>query len=408
MEPRPAYLVLLLLLQVVEATNQMAQDCRVYHLQNGTQQRPAVPFLGQLEVSLWMGEAGGGGGGIPNDLAIHLTSDHHLQNQTVQVFINRDCEALVLVKDKQVGRMLRLVAAHSDTWLTLVLTYHHGTLLLYRPENRMNMVRAAITMEGNMTATVHSSNELHFAFNCGVGCLVHDGSSPLMGVSLGLGPSLGLYLSPQPGARHPAFVLSPTSNQSLAPADDDVPLNTTWWQPGTWYKLVPHDQEGDGRVRGSREEVQIVKIPLMNVSYSITHSIDVLWTLHCYPDMARGVEKQPLGETSTPQPPTKDIHNQRQTEHESAGAGEVVAWILAALALFVVALLALALCTRMSPPPDRPPDFLPSVGVVSQRFEVAENGREAEEESEPGSPMLTVPPVSHRLPQSVDYSTKVL
>ncbi|KAK8733060.1 hypothetical protein OTU49_006737, partial [Cherax quadricarinatus] len=107
---------------------------------------------------------------------------------------------------------------------------------------------------------------------------------------------------------------------------------------------------------------------------------------------------------------TTTAHTPTDSSKDQSGgaqAGQVIAWVFTGLALFLVMVLALALCAKMTPPPARThSDFRPSVDIVSQRYGVSSvSQREAEEESEPGSPVLTV---SRTLHPDDHYSTKVL
>lgn len=65
--------------------------------------------------------------------------------------------------------------------------------------------------------------------------------------------------------------------------------------------------------------------------------------------------------------PTNQTQNPEEEDEGTAGAGLVLAWVLTGLALFLVIVLAMALCNKLTPPANRQTDFLPSVDVISHR-----------------------------------------
>ncbi|KAG7173562.1 hypothetical protein Hamer_G025033 [Homarus americanus] len=380
-------LLLFLAFQLVHTDDpQLAEDCRVYHLENYTDhhQSPPVPFRDHLEVSMFVESAGQ----PPSFVQIHLKSD----NETVEVFINRDSEVTVRIGGKQKVKkrlLLNTTTPPLNSWFTLVLDLHSDTLIIFRPEDRLHQLEVNVRLGDNVMAQV--AGDLHVVFNCMTGCMVHDKTSPWFGQDLGVLSSLTLYVSPEEGGQHPVVVVEPFNSFSQDPSDKVV-ANVTAEDPALWYKVVlQQDSENEAGVDGTGRGEHRVRITLSkNKSYSITNVTNALWTLWCFPDKAKEAIKPSIrgslgGEGDYKEDDDDDDHDEDNDKLEGAGAGQVLAWVLVGLALFIVMVLAMILCTRMGSPAGN-----------------------HEEDSEPGSPMLTVPPVNHRLPQQDHYSTKVL
>ncbi|XP_069937666.1 uncharacterized protein [Cherax quadricarinatus] len=368
---------------------------------------PQVVFSGHLEVSVLVKEADS----LPKEVQIHLESSTS-NWKSMYVLINKDSKVSVHVNDTLVDGNLSL-AAHTCTpthppahaWITLVITLHRGRLLIYRPEDRLRVLTAEVPQtDGAINAYVTSSVINHVAFNCASGCLIHDEASPLMGHNLKLESEM-VYVSLEGrGDDKPPKMLLASFNSKQ---EDDTPeknLEVDFSDAKTdhWYKVLLQAQNST-RAADSEEVVTVRGVPVKNVSYTVSNATGVLWTYQCYPNMTRERWVEAREMTTTAHTPTDSSKDQSG----GAQAGQVIAWVFTGLALFLVMVLALALCAKMTPPPARThSDFRPSVDIVSQRYGVSSvSHREAEEESEPGSPVLTV---SRTLHPDDHYSTKVL
>nr|XP_045612981.1 uncharacterized protein LOC123767371 [Procambarus clarkii]XP_045612983.1 uncharacterized protein LOC123767371 [Procambarus clarkii] len=404
MHPWPFGLAFLCL-QLVHGDPEPARDdCHVYQLRrNETRHRtPSVAFRGRVEVSV-MPEAGAV---TPRQLIIQLELAGN-SSETANVFINNDSVALLRINETQVGGNLSLAATnpHNNTWFTLVLALHQHQLLVYRPENRQRILTAELSV--SITTVFVSSNEaLQVVFNCASGCLINTRStSP--GAELKIERSSVMYVNPQDaeggGGQQPTMFLIPVNSRESDPLKVDLSNATT----GQWSKLLlllGEDQNSDRGSGSAEDNVTVAPVRVKNVSYRVNVT-SVFWTFQCYPDSGRGQDcVTPTDSSSSPS--IAATTEQSTSDATSAGMGQVLAWVLTGLALFLVMILALALCSRMTPNAASHTDFQPSVGDLSHRYGVSfESRREAEEDSEPGSPIMTVP---HRLHPDDHYSTKVL
>ncbi|XP_063592817.1 uncharacterized protein LOC134769945 isoform X2 [Penaeus indicus] len=416
-------------------------DCRIYTLgvEGASNQTPTIPFRQHMTVSFFT--AGQADSRVQT--TIHLV-DSSSEGGSVTIFINRDAEVVLRSGGTQLGGSLKLPPAPSPpshgrwgTWTSLVVSFHDFCLVVYSQEDPVGAVIAAdVNLKGNISSFVASSTLTYLVLDCPAGCHVHDGRSPLVNRWLPLPPHLNLFVA--------ASGQNASSSLSLAfksEATDYPGLKATELEVGRWRGRNGQAASGEWhRVRITRlgetsvniswgEGSRIVDVPPGKRVFSVANASAVVWSLYCFPDVARGQEAW-LNHTSPARddPPPNPDEDESQSagadeesqeegadegeprEEGSVGEGQVWAWVLTGLAFFLVMVLALALCTRMKPRREITShgDYLPSIGIVSHRHIPETGGREAEEMSEPGSPTIPVPVINHKLPEENDHSTKKL
>ncbi|XP_050714905.1 uncharacterized protein LOC126997706 isoform X2 [Eriocheir sinensis] len=405
-------------------SNAVAEDCREYCLQcNGTGHISPTARLGtMLQVSLQVTAQGE----LPYATIIVKAS-----NPPISVMVNRE-NITLRVNGQPAGNFSLDTPRPAFSWVNLVLARPDPkSLLVYAPEDRLSVLTANAIPGDNVF--VSSQHITRLAFNCILGCLIRDQNSALVGGGGNgkgmegeegegndlLRPPFTLYLKPAPIPSYepfrykfaPFFVLTSSSGFEKT-------VNASEWEADTWHRVEVLNKTGVKK----EEEKEEVKMWVPDELYRINILRFFNWTLHCPPHelkTAPGPTQGPTDNsntrkttpTTTQAPggntegtggggggggggrksnstgmPQKDVRG-------GAGAGEVAAWVLAGLALFVVLILALALCTKTATTHNihsrNLEDCPPSVGVLS--FNDIKT-REPEESSEPGSPTLSSTP----------------
>lgn len=411
-------------------------DCRIYTLgaAGSPYRTPAQPFAERLVVSFFNASE------EDDDRAettIHLVGSAN-ESESVSIYINFEAQVILRSGGTMLGAPLQLPShGRGGTWASLVLALHDSRLVVYSLEDPVGVVMSAeVSLKGNVSSFVASSTPTHLALDCPAGCHVHDGRSPLVGRWLPLPPSLNLFVSASDQNGSSAFGLAFKSEATDVAGLKKVQLDVGRWHSGggvgaargRWHK-VQISRDGNTPVRiswgdGGEKKVDVAPGQML---FSVSNASSVLWSLHCFPDVARGQEAWLNRTSHDPDDPnqpeeenqTADKEDQKEEEKEdegekeeegNVGEGQVWAWVLTGLAFFLVMVLALALCTRMRPRHEVTShgDYLPSIGIVSHRHMPETGGREAEEMSEPGSPTIPVPVINHKLPEENDHSTKKL
>ncbi|XP_066945023.1 uncharacterized protein [Macrobrachium rosenbergii] len=348
-------LTVLTLARITTAFEEFAQDCRVYELKGNSKQyiSPVISVHSLLTVSFYNRQEGDSPG------AIHL----------------------FLTEKTQIN-------------------------------NRWNSITSATVLGSNATAHLTTSQDsLYITANCPAGCLMHDHNSPWIGQPMPLGRPVNIYLSHKEGAMSATLLLGFTDYQGK---NHTVGHDITQFESSLWHKLViAHDGEEYITVQANGIEKSRVKISEQNSTFTIISSNDILWSLHCHPEHATGLEGWGRGGGGGGGTSNTTQAKPSEEDQKGAGAAEVVAWVLAGMALFLVMIMALFICTKMGPKSETT-DYGASVGVVTSygrtmTYRHAE--REAEEDTEPDSPTFLAPVIQHKVPEEEDEdqsNTKML
>ncbi|KAK4324621.1 hypothetical protein Pmani_004734 [Petrolisthes manimaculis] len=410
------------------------QACRVYHINleddpPTAHKTPSFPLRPHhpLYLSLWVEKDGE----WPAELTIVL------QHFNISLLITEEGMCVAWEGNKR-SRLLNVstptLQAHS--WVTFVLALHAHTLVLYRSDQQHRAVSHRLSKqqqqhEDEVEVNVTSNKVLHLTFNCPTGCHIHDSTSPLIDSRVILTPPFTLYLllQPHPQETHnphqqqqqqqqqPSFILTPHNNSSPVANNNNnnnISLVGSEWKEGEWNQVnvVIRGQSDGSTVDASRGRSEVVEVD--DTTYYVSSVKGIQWTIQCHP----------LYHSSSPEPHESSISPILQEQHTTgrtvnnnnnngggggedggrvearegdkdetdgggSGVGEIVAWLLTGLAFFLVLVLAFTLCTRMRPDNStyhdnhNNPDYLASVGYLTQP---RESSRELDEESEPSSP----------------------
>ncbi|XP_047489610.1 uncharacterized protein LOC125039567 isoform X2 [Penaeus chinensis] len=414
-------------------------DCRIYTLgvEGASNKTPTIPFRQHMTVSFF--NAGVADSRVQT--TIHLV-DSRSETGSVTIFINRDAEVILRSGGAQLGVPLKLppppssfTHAPGGAWTSLVVSFHDFCLVVYSQEDPVGaVITADVNLKGNISSFVASNTLTYLVLDCPAGCHVHDGRSPLVDRWLPLPPYLNLFVSVlgqnASSSLDLAFKSEATGNAGLKKAK----LEVGRWRGqggqvarGEWHRVqITRHAETSVAISWAGDERR-VDVPRGRKLFRVARATAVVWSLYCFPDVARGQEAW-LNHTSPDDPPPNPDEDGNQStnadkedqeegadegdtrEEGSLGEGQVWAWVLTGLAFFLVMILALALCTRMKPRHEVTShgDYLPSIGIVSHRHIPETGGREAEEMSEPGSPTIPATVINHKLPEENDHSTKKL
>ncbi|KAG0722695.1 hypothetical protein GWK47_044024 [Chionoecetes opilio] len=396
---------LLVLCTLLQGTH--TEDCLVYCLKCGSNSdnsnytTPRMPLRGSLEVSLQVDANG----------TLH-TAQINVRDSSPSVTININ-NATVTLQGSQPLQTLTLPTPYTAlSWITLVLdNTGHDNLLIYAPGDKHNVITTN-TQPGSQ-AVVSAQQETHVAFNCVSGCLIRNSLSALIGRQA-LQPPFTMFLNPRPrSSQHP----EPPVLTLTPPRGDNVTVDASQWAADTWHRvkvLAAEKAKRNMTVQRGQDGVTEACIWVTEGNYTLTRLKGFTWTLHCTPeglmdgasDTGNNTDETmtstlaPDGE-GTEAGEGSEGNKSKQKTKGTAGAGQVAAWVMAGLAVFLVMILAFALCTRTArnTQPLHVQDNQPSVAVY---FKNAAS-REPEEDSEPGTPNdLQVPGQRH----SFRYSLK--
>lgn len=402
MATTPVARVLIILITATSTLqDQFAQECRVYQLKGNTEQyaTPLMPIQNLFTVSFYNQNEGD----FPNNTLIFLAGI----KRNMSIFINAVGEVSMRIKDTQRGRNFTLEAAHvAHTWVSLAILIQDQNILIYRTDKRESFISVEMTLGPNVTAKVTTSqDQLYVTLNCPAGCLMYDKNSPLLGRNITLGDGVNLYIRHEEAASSAILNLGFVNKKGKP---HRVKIDVTKWKDSLWHKVnILHDKEKHVIVTSNGGEVSRIMLEWENITFAVENATSVLWSLHCYPDHATGLEGWAnMSDTITDDIPSED-------KDDGAGIAEVLAWVLAGMAMFLVAVMALLLCTRMGPRTESM-DYGASVGVVNsygRDMPLNDAVREAEEDTEPDSPTIMTPAINHKIPEEEDEhqsNTKML
>ncbi|KAK7076658.1 hypothetical protein SK128_027145 [Halocaridina rubra] len=294
-------------------------------------------------------------------------------------------------------------AISNYSWVTLAVLLQDSNIVIYRTEDRENALVSQASLGSKVTATVSASDIQYVVFNCPAGCLMHDSTSPLIGRQLSIPvDGIALYIKQEEEAQNAFLQLGFTDVKGNLTT---LKIDVTKHGASLWHKLtIVHNKEDHVNVTvfvdGKGKEVGKAYMMEDLLTVTILNSSSVLWSLHCYPE-------NPTGQGGWNIDISRNASIAPEGKKAGAGIGEVLAWVLAAIALFIVMIMALLLCTKMGPREDTL-GYGASVGVVTSFGKMVmqnEADREAEEDTEPDSPTLMMAPVvniNHRTPEEVD------
>ncbi|XP_045134973.1 uncharacterized protein LOC123518300 isoform X2 [Portunus trituberculatus] len=372
------FLVLLVLLQRIQGDERMAKDCLEYSLNfNDTSNRtPSVSLGDALEVSLQVS--------VSKELPV---TQIILYGSEPQTYIAVNQEKATLNYGNEHKHLTLASDRSSFSWIHLVLDpIGVDTLLVYTPADRLNAITANVNV--GFSVYVSSNKETHVTFNCLSGCLIRDNLSALIRGKVKLQTPFTMYVNPIPRPPPAPLKLSITPMLTLTPDKGlNVTVNASEWTAGKWHrvkilKAENHQEEKIEQPRNGTDNVKEVQIWVHKANYRISRLRGFRWTLHCAPEGL--IDNFPSTESGDGAGPSEGKEGDKSRRKGGAGAGMVTAWVMAGLALFLVMVLTLALCTKttQSSNPNQFHDSQPSVGIVYCKGA----NREPEEDSEPESP----------------------
>ncbi|XP_064083462.1 uncharacterized protein LOC135199398 isoform X2 [Macrobrachium nipponense] len=384
--------------RITAAFEEFAQDCRIYELKGHTKyfKSPLISVHSLLTVSFYNREEGH----YPKDIHVILREDTQNGTNMNKIHINPD--GVLFLDRAKLNNLTLSPSCQSGSWLSLAIMLQDQNIVIYE----WNFITAGTILGPNASAEVTTSQDsLYISTNCPAGCLMHNHQSPWIGQPMPLGRSVNIYLSHEEGAASASLLLGFTDYQGK---NHTVNHDITQFESSLWHKIViAHDGEDYITVQANGIEKSKVKISEENSTFTILSSTNVLWSLHCHPEHATGLEGWGGGTSNTTQGKSS------QEDQKGAGAPEVVAWVLAGMALFLVMIMALFICTKMGPKSETT-DYGASVGVVTsygRAMTYRHTDREAEEDTEPDSPTFLAPVIQHKVPEEEDEdqsNTKML
>ncbi|XP_068212297.1 uncharacterized protein [Palaemon carinicauda] len=380
---------------------QFAQDCRIYQLRTQTPQykSPTITFSSPLTLSFYNEDIGD----MPRNIHIILQEKTGKVTRKEKIHINPD--GVLFLDHAKPNNLTFSPSCYPHSWLSLAIMLQDQNIIIYDINNRMNYITASTLLGSNATAEVTTSQRsLYVTANCPAGCLMHDHTSPLIGLQMQLARYANIYLSHEEGATSASISIGFTDYQGK---NSTVTHDITDFESSLWHKLViAHDAQDHIIVRANGIEKSKVMISEENSTFTILSSSSVLWSLDCHPEHATDLKGWVIQNT------TEEKSQDEDKDEEGAGAAEVAAWVLAGMALFVVMIMALFICTKKGPKSEIT-DYGASVGVVTSygRTMTYRNEREAEEDTEPDSPTFLSPVIQHKVPEEEDEeqsNTKML
>lgn len=279
-------LTVLTLARITTAFEEFAQDCRVYELRGNSKQyiSPVISVHSLLTVSFYNRQEGDSPG------AIHLFLTEKTQNGTTnrhKIHVNAD--GVLFLDHVKSNNLTFSPSCQSGSWVSLAIMLQDQNIIIYEINNRWNSITSATVLGSNATAHLTTSQDsLYITANCPAGCLMHDHNSPWIGQPMPLGRPVNIYLSHKEGAMSATLLLGFTDYQGK---NHTVGHDITQFESSLWHKLViAHDGEEYITVQANGIEKSRVKISEQNSTFTIISSNDILWSLHCHPEHATGLE----------------------------------------------------------------------------------------------------------------------